>query len=61
MLARVRKAVTSAVDFGDVMALGGLASLFYGLRCWWPPAAWMVLGTLLIAASVVASLRGGGR
>lgn len=61
MLARIGRAITGAVDLGDVMAIGGMASLFYGLRCWWPPAAFMVLGVVLLAAALVPALRGGGR
>lgn len=61
MLARIGRAITATVDLGDLAGLAGLASLFYGLHCWWPPASFIVLGVVLIAAAVAPSLRGGGR
>lgn len=43
-----------------VLALLGVGFLGYGAWLAWPPAGWMVVGSLLLGAAVVGALRGSG-
>jgi len=46
------------IDGWDLLAGGGLASIFYGLWCIWPPVAYIVVGALVIGLVVLRGLSG---
>jgi len=50
---RQRRAI---IDGGDVLGLVGLVLLAAGLWLWWPPAALIVTGSILLGVAVVGAL-----
>jgi len=41
------KQLAAQIDLRDVFVFGGLAMVGYGVHCIYPPAAWIVVGTVL--------------
>jgi len=50
------KSVLSLIDLQDVQLVVGVSSLGYGLHCVYPPAAFIVIGSLLISPVVLPPL-----
>jgi hypothetical protein len=44
------------LDWVDVLAVVGLALLGAGLWLWWPPAALMVVGSIVLGLAVLGAL-----
>lgn len=49
------------IDGRDVLGLAGFVALEVGLSLWWPPAAWIVAGVILLAVAVMPEIRRPGR
>ena len=47
------------VDVNDLVAAVGLVLLGAGLWLWWPPAALMVVGGLLVVLALIRAVRRG--
>ena len=46
----------TGIDARDILAAAGFVCWVYGLACWWPPAAWIGSGILLMALAVWSDL-----
>lgn len=49
----------TGLDGRDIVGAVGFISLLYGLASWWPPAAWIAGGVLLLAVAILPDLRRG--
>lgn len=54
MMPRLRT-LAGAFDLRDGLAAAGLGCIAYGTWQWSPPAAWIVVGTLLLALAIASS------
>ena len=45
------------IDAKDLIFLGGIASLWYGCYMIYPPLAWIAVGVVTIACTLLASRR----
>ena len=39
-------------SMNDTLVLMGVGMVFWGLYLWWPPLAWMLVGTFLIIIGI---------
>jgi hypothetical protein len=47
----------TGIDARDIVGTAGFVSLLYGLASWWPPAAWMIGGLLMLGLALWPDLR----
>lgn len=47
----------TGLDGRDIVGAVGFISLLYGLASWWPPAAWIAGGALLLGAALWPTLQ----
>jgi len=50
------KKVLSSIDLQDVQLVSGISMLGYGLHCVYPPAAFIVVGSLFLSPAVLPPL-----
>ena len=48
---------STGLDGRDILGSVGFCALLYGLASWWPPAAWMVGGALVLVVALWPDLR----